>query len=76
MLGASLVPVTVGKLEICPGKAPAEQHGYDHLLVVVGFHAVIASIKNATSMTVKTPMWIKSRTSATLSQSIFFMPSP
>jgi hypothetical protein len=39
MWEALAFPVSVGDLEISPRKAPAEQYGYKHLFVGVGFHA-------------------------------------
>jgi hypothetical protein len=39
MLAALAFPIAVGELEISPRKAPAEQYGYEHLFVGVGFHA-------------------------------------
>ena len=39
MLGASAFPVAVQELKVSPGEAPAEQYGYEHLFVGVGFHA-------------------------------------
>ncbi len=54
MWEASALPVAIGKLEICPGEAPAKQYGYDHLLVAVGFHAQ--------PLTMSIPFWVMPHT--------------
>ncbi|CAB4176012.1 hypothetical protein UFOVP982_1, partial [uncultured Caudovirales phage] len=51
---ASAFPVSVGDLEINPREAPAKQYGYEHLLVVVGFHAQ--------PLTMSIPFWVMAHT--------------
>jgi len=54
MWGASAFPVSVGDLEVGPGKAPAEQYRYEHLFVGVGFHAQ--------PLTMSMPFWVMPHT--------------